>query len=149
MTVALRAAGPLDAGQVGAILHRVNSLTDWLPDLYSGAETIGYCGTMIDRGWVTVAERAGRVIGFLARDGAEICALYLHPDHSGQGIGKMLLDRAKSQSDRLWLWVFQANTGARRFYAREGFVETDRSDGARNDETLPDLQMTWRKETAQ
>ena len=148
MTGTLRAAGPGYAGQAGAILYRFNSATDWLPDLYSLAETIGFCGTMIDHGWVTVAERAGRVVGFLARDGEEICALYLQSGHTGQGIGRRLLNRAKAQCDALQLRVFQANTGAQRFYAREGFVETGRSDGARNDETLPDLQLTWRKETA-
>lgn len=146
MTVALRAARVLDAGQAGDILHLFNSGTDWMPKLHSQAETIGFCGTMIDRGWVTVAERDGRVIGFLARDGVDICSLYLCPGETGQGVGKHLLDRAKSESDYLQLWVFQANEGAQRFYIREGFTEIARSDGARNDENLPDIQMIWRKE---
>ncbi|MBR9650667.1 GNAT family N-acetyltransferase [Thalassovita aquimarina] len=147
MSVVLRPARALDAGQTGEILHLFNSGADWMPKLHSQAETIAFCGAMIDRGWVTVAERDGRVIGFLARDGIEICSLYLRPDQTGQAVGRRLLDSAKSASDTLQLWVFQANTGARRFYARERFTESGRSDGTRNDENLPDIQMIWRKET--
>ena len=149
MSISLRAARALDAGQAGDILHQCNRDTDWMPDLHSAAETIGFCGTMIDRGWVTVAERQGRVIGFLARDGADICGLYLRSGERGQGVGKHLLDRAKAQSEVLQLRAFQANDGARRFYAREGFVEITRGDGAGNDENLPDVHMIWRREAAQ
>ena len=148
MTVTLRAAHPLDAGQAGEILYQSNNGADWMPRLHSLAETIGFCGTMIDRGWVTVAERDGCVVGFLARDGMDICALYLRPGETGRGIGKRLLDGAKGDSECLQLWAFQANAGAQRFYCREGFVEIARSDGARNDEKLPDVQMIWRREAA-
>ena len=70
-------------------------------------------------------------------------ALYLLPEACGQGIGKALLDRAKGEAGPLELWTFQANTGAQRFYLREGFVEARRTDGAENDEGLPDIFYTW------
>jgi hypothetical protein len=41
------------------------------------------------------------------------------------------------------LWTFVANAGARRFYAREGFVEARRTEGE-NEEGLPDVLLTWR-----
>lgn len=141
--VSLRPASALDAGTTGWILHRFALYTPWMPVLYSEAETIGFCKAMIDYGWVTVAERNGRVIGFMARDGAEICSLYLAPDARGQGVGKVLLRQAKAAQPELWLRTLVANTGARRFYQREGFCETDRTDGSGNDEGLPDVRMAW------
>jgi hypothetical protein len=37
-----------------------------------------------------------------------------------------------------------ANEGARRFYARQGFVEIGRSEGE-NEEGLPDVLFRWRE----
>lgn len=147
MSVTLRAARSTDAGATGEILYRFQAETDWMPKLHSGAETIAFCGVLIGRGWVTVAEDAGRVIGFLARDQEEICALYLAPEATGQGAGKLLLDHAKGQRDRLFLATFLNNSGARRFYEREGFLEAGRGDGSGNEEGLPDITYLWRRDS--
>lgn len=144
MTLTLRSARSTDAGKAGDILHRFQEDTVWMPKLWTGAEAIAFCGTMIGRGWVTVAEEAGRVCGFLARDGAEICSLYLSAEAQGRGIGRALLDAAKAAQPHLTLRTFQANEGAQRFYLREGFAETERTDGARNEEGLPDIAYEWR-----
>ncbi|MCG7624704.1 GNAT family N-acetyltransferase [Epibacterium sp. Ofav1-8] len=146
MSCVLRPAAPLDASCIGDILHRFERDTAWMPKEHSAAEAIAFCDRMIARGWVTVLERGapGDVVGFLAQDGAEVCALYLRPDMCGQGLGRMLLDHAKRASAELRLWTFQANTGAQRFYVREGFVEVQRTDGHRNPERLPDIEYHWR-----
>jgi len=109
------------------------------------AEAISFCDPMIARGWVTVAQLSGQqeVQGFLAQDGAEICALYLAPEACGQGGGAVLLHHAKVRAPHLTLWTFQANLGAQRFYQREGFVEMRRTDGHRNSEQLPDIEYHW------
>ena len=78
MTVQLRAAQPTDAGATGDVLWKYLCRTDWMPNLYTAAETISFCGVMIDRGWVTVAILDDQVEGFIARDGDEIHALYLN-----------------------------------------------------------------------
>jgi GNAT superfamily N-acetyltransferase len=153
MTPRLRNARSTDAGKIGEILHRFEAETPWMPKQHSGAEAVAFCGVMIDRGWVTVAcdgatdgaTDVPQVLGFLARDAAQICALYVTPEACGQGIGKLLLDVAKSSQLRLSLWTFQANAGAQRFYLREGFKEQQRSDGSRNDEGLPDIEYLWTK----
>lgn len=149
MTIDLRNARSTDAGKIAEILHRFEMETPWMPKQHSGAEAVAFCGAMIDRGWVTVAHDGSQVLGFLARDGAEICALYVMPQVCGQGIGKRLLDVAKSAEARLTLWTFQANEGAQRFYLREGFTEQQRSDGSRNDEGLPDIAYLWSQADAE
>ncbi len=143
MTAHLRAAQPTDAGAAGAILWKYLSSTSWMPQLHTGAETISFCGLMIDRGWVTVATVNDRIEGFIARDKTEIHALYLNRKVVGKGIGKQLLNDAKKRSEVLDLWAFQFNTGAQRFYLRQGFVETERTDGSGNDENLPDIHYVW------
>ena len=140
----LRPARSTDAGKVGAILSEFIDTTDWMPRIHTRAEDIGFCAMMIDRGWVTVVERDG-ITGFLAQNGDEVNCLYVANSARGQGIGKSLLDYAKEDRDQLELWTFQANEGARRFYAREGFTETEHSDGQRNDEKLPDVKLVWER----
>ena len=63
----------------------------------------------------------------------------------GRAVGKALLDRVKAGHGMIELWTFQANTGARRFYLREGFREVLLTDGSGNDEKLPDVQMAWER----
>lgn len=145
MSVTLRPARSLDAGAVGDILYGFSREKAWMPELHTGAETIAFCGQMIDKGWVTVAEQAGRVVGFLALNGAEIQSLYLAPDARGQGIGRCLLEHAKAGRTELSLFAFQDNSPACRFYERNGFAEVVRSDGSANDEKLPDIRYVWRR----
>lgn len=140
--IALRPARPTDAGKLARILWRFQDSSEWLPDLYSEVETIALCGQMIDFDWVTVAERDG-VEGFLARDGAEICSLYIAETAKGQGLGTALLDHAKDQTAKLTLRSFQQNRPANRFYEQQGFVEIARGDGFANDEHLPDIAYLW------
>ena len=40
------------------------------------------------------------------------------------------------------LWTFQRNTGARRFYERNGFIAVELTDGASNEEREPDVRYT-------
>lgn len=144
----LRAAQPTDAGATGNILWTYLSESNWIPQLYTAAETIGFCGTMIERGWVTVATGKGQVEGFIARDKAKVHALYVTGKIMGHGVGKQLLNDAKSQSEMLDLWAFQGATETQSFYLRQGFVEQERTDGAGNDENLPDIHYLWTRKAA-
>jgi chorismate mutase len=56
----------------------------------------------------------------------------------------MLLDVVKSlRPDGFCLWVFESNAPARRFYARRGLVELERTDGSANEERSPDVRLAW------
>jgi ribosomal protein S18 acetylase RimI-like enzyme len=71
-------------------------------------------------------------------------SLYVRPDHARHGIGTLLLDLAKARRPGGFsLWVFESNTGARRFYARHGLVTLERTDGSANEERAPDVRMAW------
>ena len=145
MNAVLRAAQPLDAGRVGDILWRFQEDTPWMPKLHATAETISFCGAMIEQGLVRVAVEGGRVQGFVARRGEEILSLYLAAEAQGRGLGARLLLEAQGASPNLKLWTFQRNTGAQRFYERHGFVEVERTDGSGNDENLPDIRYRWER----
>jgi GNAT superfamily N-acetyltransferase len=140
-------ARDLDAGAVGAILSEFVDTSDWMPRIHTRAEDIAHAARMIDLGRVHVAEDKGTVVGFCARNGDDLDALYVAAAKRGQGIGAALLRHAQSAVDRLELWTFQANEGAQRFYLRHGFVEVQRTDGSGNDERLPDIQYEWQRET--
>jgi chorismate mutase len=70
--------------------------------------------------------------------------LYVDPQWRGRGLGDRFVELAKQrQPGGLELWTFQVNTPACRFYERHGFVEVERTDGAGNEEHVPDLRMVW------
>lgn len=136
----IRQATAADAGWCARVLGDWVRETGWMPVLHSREEDLGFVAGLIARTEVLVAEG-----GFLAREGDEVLALYLAPDARGRGAGKALLDAAKEGRERLTLWAFQRNAGALRFYAREGFAEMERTDGARNEAGLPDMRMVWER----
>jgi chorismate mutase/GNAT superfamily N-acetyltransferase len=94
------------------------------------------------RGWV--AERDGRVVGYLVITGDWLDDLFLLPGETGLGVGAALLEVAKTERpDGFCLWVFESNEGARRFYRHHGLVELERTDGSDNAERAPDVRMVW------
>jgi ribosomal protein S18 acetylase RimI-like enzyme len=101
---------------------------------------------------VWLAEEDGRPLGFLAirrsrRNGWEVLEkLYVDPDAQNRGVGSALLEQAKAlRPDGLVLWVFQENTGARRFYEQRGFRVVTLRFGAAADnmEGEPDALYAW------
>ena len=145
----LRRADPGDAEEIADLntAARVAAVPQMPPALHTNAE---------DRGWMArqlalpdheawVAERDGRVVGYALITPVWLDHLFVHPEHLATGIGSVLLDLVKSlRPDGFSLWVFESNTGARRFYARHGLVELERTDGSGNEEKAPDIRMEWR-----
>lgn len=85
---------------------------------------------------VVVAERDGRVVGFVqvgpAHDAdtgpttGQLLTIYLHPDEWGAGVGRRLhdagLDRLAGRGfARAVLWMLSTNGRAERFYVRQGW----------------------------
>jgi len=84
------------------------------------------------------------LVGFIAYQPGWIDHLYVRPDRLGRGIGSRLLIFAQSQQEEIRLYTFQSNVRARRFYERHGFVIEEMTDGARNEEGMPDITYLWR-----
>lgn len=138
-------ATPDDAPAIGRILSNWVDETDWMVRIHRREDEQRFAAEMVARGWVTVARRGRAVVGFLARDGEEVVALYVDCPARGQGVGAALMVRAQKKARRLMLWTFQFNAAARAFYAHQGFVEVARTGGARNDEKLPDIKYLWER----
>jgi ribosomal protein S18 acetylase RimI-like enzyme len=140
----LRAARPEDTPAVVAVFHaaRADALP-YLPILHTPEEDHAFFGSLVDQGLVTVAEREGRVAGFLALHDDWVEHLYVAPAAQGHGLGSALLKAAQARSEQLQLWVFQRNTRAIGFYEHHGFAVAERTDGAGNEERTPDARMTW------
>jgi len=61
------------------------------------------------------------------------------------GAGSQLIDAAKaSVIGALELWCFQANERARRFYEARGFSPIRFTEGADNEERMPDVRYRWK-----
>lgn len=82
-------------------------------------------------GWLATVgtEAAGFVYGTFDKDaefGTHLENLHVHPAMHGRGIGRMLLTQmvqeaaARATSPTVFLWVYEANVSARRFYERMG-----------------------------
>lgn len=134
-----------DAPAIAAILSDWTDETAWIARIHTREAELAFVRDLIARGWVTVARREGRIVGFLARDGDEVVALHVEASARGQGVGTALLGRAKRGRARLTLWTYQFNTRARGFYERHGFAEVQRTGGAGNDAKLPDIRYEWRR----
>jgi len=67
-----------------------------------------------------VFEQGGQVEGFISLVGERVCALFVAPEAQGRGIGKALLEHAKTLKGRLSLKVYRDNKKATRFYERSG-----------------------------
>ena len=69
-----------------------------------------------------VAEVDGSVIGFIALLGDEIGGLFVQPSHHKNGVGRALVDKARTGIDTLYVEVFDKNTIGSAFYTRYGFT---------------------------
>ena len=147
LTLRIRAASPDDADAVAAVFIASFRTLTFLPRLHTDEETTDFItNTVMAEDEVVVAEVEGEIVGFVAMSsgGDFLEHLYVHPDLQGRGIGTALLERAKARMPGGFrLWVFQANTGARRFYERHGLRVVKLTDGAGNEEKTPDALYEW------
>jgi chorismate mutase/GNAT superfamily N-acetyltransferase len=125
---------------------RVAAVSQMPPALHTNAEDRTWMAGQLARsdleGWV--AERDGEILGYALLTPVWLDHLFVRPDATGRGIGTVLLDLVKSlRPAGFALWVFESNTRARRFYARHGLAELERTDGSGNEEQAPDLRMAW------
>lgn len=142
----IRPAQDRDAPAMAEVLSDWIDATPWMPRIHTRAEDFGFCQSLLARMDVWIADRPEGV-GFLARQGESIDALYLAPGIRRDGWGTALLAAAMAGKKRLSLWTFQANHAAIAFYQMRGFRITEVTDGQGNAEKLPDCLMIWERPT--
>ena len=93
-----------------------------------------------------VHEDAGtrQIDGFIGLTENHIEGIFVVKSARSKGIGKALLDYAKSRRPRLTLGVYQKNERALAFYQREQF--TVQSEGIDEDTNEAELQMLWSRQ---
>ena len=106
-----------------------------------------------------IAEDEGRTIAFVFLIGAHdalwgtlLDNIHVLPALRGRGIGRLLVEAAAREAilrhpdAPLYLWVFEQNVQARRFYARLGGREAERVVRAAPDGTaIPEFRVVWPK----
>ena len=135
-------AGDLDGLDEDFALAR-DGMFAYLPRLHTRDEDRGFLRHLVATTEVWVAEEGERVAGFVSLDGDLLAHIFAHPH--GLGAGSALLEKAKERRPGgFHLWVFQRNEGARRFYERHGLRLAELTDGAGNEQRLPDARYEWR-----
>lgn len=83
-----------------------------------------------------VLEIEVQVQGFIALLGDEIGAIFLHLEHQGKRLGKMMMDKAQELHGDLEVEVFERNSIGRAFYDSYGFKLLERKVHAETNENL-------------
>ena len=145
MYFTLRRATACDADPIANVYSASFRLLTFLPMLHTLDEYRGFIANVILKECeVTIAEDETGIVACLARRGEEVRLLYTRPDRIGMGAGTQLIDAAKAVGiSALELWCFQANERARRFYEARGFHAIRFTDGADNEEQMPDVRYRW------
>jgi ribosomal protein S18 acetylase RimI-like enzyme len=144
----IRPARPEDADEVADVFRRSFGSLTFLPTLHTPEEDRAYFRRAIAEQSLWVYEESSRVRALAGIKGAELTHLYVDPEFARRGMGSALLDHAKQQRPAGFrFWVFERNTGARRFYERHGCRLVKLTDGSGNEEREPDALYEWRPAT--
>lgn len=94
--------------------------TDWMQRDLPAEEIAKMLSQGLEQREIWVA--GDPVLGYLSLDSETQHVWGFYCAHPGNGIGKLLLDKAKQGRDFLSLNTHVPNTGAQLFYLREGFT---------------------------
>ena len=97
----------------------------------------------IERAAIFVAELNHKIIGFGEAAAGIIVAVYVDPSATGQGVGRLILDRAleAARFNHSGPVRVESTLNARSFYEHHGFVEVKRATVSRNQVEVPVVVM--------
>lgn len=143
----VRRATIADLPFCAAIINDYLDTTTWLPRVVDRKSIEDMFGAdLLDKRTIFVVEDGGEIVGYLSmdHDAGFIPAVYLRPDARGNGLGKALLDAAKTARPQGFeLTVFEPNSDALRFYKREALVEIPEGRNTETPEGVATLLMRW------
>lgn len=131
---------------VVARIHRIafEDRLPWLPRLHTPEEDRNYYRQCIFPACsIWGAVEGATIKGFIAFHRDWIDQFYVLPAAQGRGFGTALVEIAKAENSRLYLWTFQRNLLARRFYEARGFLLVEETNGSHNEEGEPDALYVW------
>lgn len=140
----LRPALSTDAEGISEVFLAAHRQTlPYLPKVHTDDEVrVWIRDVVVPKTTVWVAATEGGIAGFFSLHEQSLEHLYVHPDYQGSRIGTTLLEHALSlRPERLTLYTFARNDGARRFYERHGFRAI--AFGQDNEENEPDVLYEW------
>ena len=144
MPTTIRRATPADAQAIADVFLDARATMTYLPQLHSQDETRGFIASVVRDKETWAADREGRIVGFAVVDGGWLEHLYVHPSRFNTATGHKLFTQVTARHPQgFQLWVFQQNAGARRFYERHGCALVRLTDGADNEEKVPDALYVW------
>ncbi len=145
MPTAIRPATAADAPEAADVFLASRASMSYLPTLHTDDETREFVRGLIENAETWVAVRDDHIVGLACIDGGWLEHLYVHPQRFNTRTGSKLLAHVMAQHPKGFQFhVFQANTGARRFYERHGAALVRLTDGRDNEEKLPDALYVWR-----
>jgi len=116
----------------------------WLPVLHSAEEDRVHFAGRIEAGQELLVFAAPDVAGFAVLTGDELDGLYVAPEAQRQGVGSALFRHVQGlRPEGFGFWVFSENRRARRFYESHGAWCMYETDGADNEERVPDARYEW------
>lgn len=92
---------------------------------------------------IYIYEENNNIMGFVGLVENYIAGIFVEKNFRGKGIGKKLLDYAKSIKNNLTLNVYEKNIDAVKFYKREGFTVEKFGIDKSTDEK--EFMMSWEK----
>jgi GNAT superfamily N-acetyltransferase len=145
--VRLRRAGVEEMPAIARLYRAtVRASLPFVPELHTPQEDAWWFAERLHAlNEVWVAEDDEGYAGYIGFRADFIEHLFIRPERQGQGAGLLLLDKAREDAAELSLWTFQQNARARRFYEKHGFTVVKETDGADNEEKLPDVLYRWRR----
>ena len=141
----IRRVRPEDAEAVALIFRESRAeAMPWLPVVHTADEDLAHFRGAL-AGEAYAFEENGGLVGYALLREDELHDLYVAPAGQGRGVGSALFARAQAaRPSGFQLWVFRDNTRARRFYEARGCRAVRETDGAGNEEHMPDVLYEWR-----
>ncbi|MFV9655363.1 N-acetyltransferase [Pseudomonas sp. NY15366] len=140
--IMIRPYHPTDSDAVLDLWLRASILAhDFVPESFWREQLPAMRELYLPQAETLVLEEKGQVLGFASLHEQRLAALFVSPDAQGRGLGRRLLDDAKSRRDSLELGVYRANARAVAFYRAGGFVTLNETRDPHTGQ--PELTMRW------
>lgn len=136
----IRRAIAADAPACAAVVNAWIDRTDWMPRAvpHDAIEKALHQGLPLREAYVV----GDPIAGYISIEAEKNHIWGLYVANPGQGLGKQLIDQAKTGRDYLRLNTHLPNKPAHRFYEREGFKQI--GEPWCGDDGIEEIAMEWR-----